>query len=132
MLLTTSYSHAPGLSRVVVPGADSPDADRPRLRALAHDQDLTVEPLRGGFTAALQNLADHTDAATTSATAKMIGYPTTGLHLGNQHGSWRTVLLTIGALLLAVLVGLTPAWLLRQRRQSAAGHQRSDLLVRAA
>ena len=49
----------------------------------------------------------------------MIGYPTTGVHLGDQHGSWRTVLLTIGALLLAVLVGLTPAFLVRRRRRGS-------------
>ena len=36
----------------------------------------------GGFTAALQDLADHTDAATALATAKMIGYPTRDLDLG--------------------------------------------------
>ena len=78
VLLTTSYAHAPGLSRVVVPGAASPQAIDPRLRTWAHDQALTVEPLKGGFTAALQNLADHTDGATASATAKMIGYPTDG------------------------------------------------------
>ena len=36
VLLTTSYSHAPGLSRVVVPGARHPDAVDPRLRAWAH------------------------------------------------------------------------------------------------
>ena len=35
VLLTTSYSHAPGLSRVVVPGADTPDAIDPQLRAWA-------------------------------------------------------------------------------------------------
>ena len=50
VLLTTRTEDAPHLSRLVVPG--------------------------GGFTAALQDLADHTDAATAVATAKMIGYPT--------------------------------------------------------
>ena len=117
VLLTSSYSQASGLSRVVVPGTAAPGAMDPDLRAWARDQRVSLEPLAGGFTGALQNLADHTDAATTSATAKMIGYPTSGLRLGNQHGSWRTVLLTIGALLLAVLVGLAPAFLVRRRRR---------------
>ncbi len=45
VLLTTSYSHAPGLSRVVVPGAATQTDIDPRLRAWAHDQQLTVEPL---------------------------------------------------------------------------------------
>ena len=127
VLLTTSYAHAPGLSRVVVPGAGTPEALDPRLRAWAADQRLTLEPLAGhagrdgsrggGFTAALQNLAEHTDAATTSATAKMIGYPTTGLDLGDRHRSPRTVLLAISALTLAVLVGLAPTWLVRRRRR---------------
>ena len=121
VLLTTSYSHAPGLSRVVVPGLDTPDAIDPRLHTLAQDQGLTVEPLKGGFTAALQNLADHTDAATTSTTAKMIGYPATDLNLGNAHESWRPVLLAIAALTVAVLVGLTPAFLVRRRRGNHAG-----------
>ncbi len=117
VLLTTSYAHAPGLSRVVVPGAASPKAIDTGLATLAHDQSLTPEPLRGGFTAALQNLADHTDGATASATAKMIGYPTTGLRLGDEHWSWRAVILAVGALLLAVLVGLTPVFLVRRRRR---------------
>lgn len=126
VLLTTSLAHAPGLSRVVVPGADVLD---PQLRAWAGHRGLTVEPLTdgpgsagsrssgGGFGAALQNLADHTDAATTSATAKMIGYPTTGLDLGAQHRSWRPVLLAVAGLALAVLVGLAPAALARRRRR---------------
>jgi putative intracellular protease/amidase len=127
VLLTTSYADAPGLSSVVVPGAGTPEALDPRLRAWAAEQRLTLEPLAGragrdgsgggGFTAALQNLAEHTDAATTSATAKMIGYPTTGLDLGDRHQSPRTVLLAISALTLAVLVGLGPTWLVRRRRR---------------
>ena len=129
VLLTTSLAHAPGLSRVVVPGADTPDALDPQLRAWAGHRGLTVEPLTdgpaaagsrssgGGFSAALQNLADHTDAATTSATAKMIGYPTTGLDLSTQHRSWRPVLLALTGLALAVLVGLAPASLTRRRRR---------------
>jgi putative intracellular protease/amidase len=130
ILLTTSFADAPGLSRVVVPGAVTPDAIDPDLRAWADNRGLTVEPLVGrpgsdgsrnggdGFGAALQNLADHTDAATTSATAKMIGYPTTGLDLGSQHRSWRPVLLAIASLALVVLVGLSPAFLVRRRRRS--------------
>lgn len=129
ILLTTSLSNAPGLSRVVVPGAGTPDAIDPDLRAWADNRGLAVEPLAGrpgsdgsrssggGFSAALQNLADHTDAATTSATAKMIGYPTTDLDLGSQHRSWRPVLLGFASVALAVLVGLAPAFLIRRRRR---------------
>ena len=96
VLLTTAFTHATGLSRVVVPGADTPDAIDPRLRVWADKNRLTVEPLTGhlaadglrgaggGFSAALQNLADHTDAATTSATSKMIGYRATDLDLGTR------------------------------------------------
>ncbi|MEP7092030.1 MAG: DJ-1/PfpI family protein [Nocardioidaceae bacterium] len=128
VLLTTSLTNAPDVSRVVVPGAGALDAVDPRLRAWADKRGLTLEPLTarsgpdgavggGGFRAALQNLADHTDAATTSATAKMIGYPTTDLNLGQQHRSWRPVLLAIAGLALAVLVALAPASLVRRRRR---------------
>ncbi len=128
VLLTTSLTNAPGLSRIVVPGADTLDAVDLRLRGWADQQRVSVEPLTGlpgpdgavgggGFSAALQNLANHTDAATTSATAKMIGYPTTDLNLGKQHRSSRPVLLAIAGLALAVLVGLAPATLARRRRR---------------
>jgi putative intracellular protease/amidase len=129
VLLTTSFAHAPDLSRLVVPGAATAEAIDPQLRTWADNRGLTVEPLAGrpdspgspssggGFTAALQNLADHTDAATTSASAKMIGYPTTDLDLGTQHRSWRPVLLIIAGFALAVLVGLAPAALARRRRR---------------
>jgi putative intracellular protease/amidase len=134
VLLTTSYAHAPSLARVVVPGSDPADAANladAQLRAWADHRDLTLEPLAGrptsagapssggGFSAALQSLADHTDAATASATAKMVGYPTTGLNLGRQHGAWRAVLLAIAGLALAVVVGLVPAGLSRRRRRSS-------------
>jgi hypothetical protein len=119
---------------VVVPGANAPEAIDSRLRAWAANQRLTVEPLAGraaqdgtagagrgggGFSAALQNLADHSDAATTSTTAKMVGYPTADLTLGDQHRSWRTVLLGIIALTLAILVALAPSSLLRRRRRGS-------------
>ncbi|MEO5744127.1 MAG: DJ-1/PfpI family protein, partial [Terracoccus sp.] len=128
VLLTTSRADAPGLSRVVVPGAATLDAVDPRLAAWAEQQRLSIEPLAGlpardgsvgrsGFSAALQNLADHTDAATASATAKMIGYPTTDLNLGDQRQSWRPVILGMTSLLLAVLVGLAPVSRARRRRR---------------
>lgn len=128
VLLTTSLTKAPGLSRVVVPGANTLDSVNPLVRAWAGQQGLLVEALPGlpgqsgavgggGFSAALQNLADHTDAATTSATAKMIGYPTTDLALGQQHRSWRPVLLVCVSLALAVFVALAPAAILRRRRR---------------
>jgi putative intracellular protease/amidase len=127
VLLTTSYAQAPGVSRVVVPGAGTLAAVDPQLRTWAADHRLTVEPLAvwvgqdgtrgGGFAAALKNLAQHTDTATTAATAKMVGYPTTGLELGDRHQFPRTVLLAIAALLLAVLVGLAPGWVVRRRRR---------------
>lgn len=136
VLLTTSLTNAPDLSRVVVPG---PDAVDPRLGAWADSRGLTVEPLAGrdgslggggGFSAALQNLADHTDAATTSATAKMIGYPTTDLDLGDGHRSWRPVLLAVAGLLLAALVAMAPAALARRRRRRTP-HARGLLLPSA-
>ena len=128
VLLTTTLSDAPALSYVVVPGADALDDVDPRLKAWAGTRKLPVEPLPsqsgtdgtvggGGFSGALQNLADHTDAATTSATAKMIGYPTTGLNLGDQHRTWRPVLLAITGFAFAVLVGLAPASLARRQRR---------------
>ncbi len=129
VLLTTSFANAPGLSRVVVPGADNADAVDPQLQAWADNRDVTVEPLAarpaadgsrtggGGFSSALQDLADHTNAATTSATAKMIGYPTTGLDPGRRHGPWRPVLLAIASLTLAVLIGLAYASLAQRRRR---------------
>lgn len=132
VLLTTSLTDASGLSRVVVPGADAPAAIDPRLRAWADENRLPLEPLGGmpvgdgshgtggGFSAALQNLADHTDAATTAATAKMIGYPTTGLTLDTHHRSWRTVLLATACLTLALLAGLVPTILSRRRRHRGA------------
>jgi putative intracellular protease/amidase len=115
VLLTTSITNAPSLSRVVVPGTDPLD---PRLSAWADQRGLTAEALKGGgFSAALQNLADHTDATTASATAKMIGYPTTGLTLGSRHRAWRPVLLAIAAMTLAALVGSAPTFLARGRRR---------------
>jgi hypothetical protein len=129
VLLTTSFANAPGLSRVVVPGANTPSAIDEQLRAWADNRGLTVEPLAGrpgsagsrngggGFSAALQNLADHTNAATTTATAKMIGYPTNDLNLGNHRWPWRPVLLAIASLVLAVLAALAPAALARPRRR---------------
>jgi hypothetical protein len=65
-------------------------------------------------TAALSNLADHTDAATTRSTAKIVGYPTSGLGLHGGHRSWRPVLLGLAGLALAVLIGGTPARLAKR------------------
>lgn len=47
VLLTTPLTHATDLSRVVVPGADKPDAIDPQLRTWADSRRLTVEPLAG-------------------------------------------------------------------------------------
>ena len=68
-LLTTSTHDAPSLSRIVVPGVHDIDAG---LQRWADGRHVDVEPLRsamrrrrcwqrsgGGFTAALQNLTDH-------------------------------------------------------------------------
>jgi putative intracellular protease/amidase len=129
VLLTTSLANAPSVSRILVPGATTPATIDPQLRAWAANRGLNVEPLAdrpgpgvsrtsgGGFSTALQNLADHTNAATTVATAKMIGYPTTDLDLGTRQLSWRPVLLGIASLALAVLVALTPTALARRRRK---------------
>ena len=127
VLLTTDIGDAPALSWMVAPGAATPDAIDPRLRAWAASKGLTIEPLGrrlgGGFTAALQNLAVHTDAATTTATAKMIGYPSTRLDIDGRRPSVRPVLLAIAALALAILIGQAPVRLARRRRQPAdSGH----------
>jgi hypothetical protein len=128
-LLTTGIADAPHLSRLVVPGAAELATVDPRLRRWADRGDLTIEPLAGrgtdvpggGFTAALRDLATHTDAATARTTAKMIGYPTNDLGLRGGHRNWRPVLLTLAALALAVLLGGTPARLARRgQRRSAA------------
>ncbi|QWZ09980.1 DJ-1/PfpI family protein [Nocardioides panacis] len=126
VLLTTRLVHAPHLTRVLVPGTRTSGAFDARLRAWADNRHLAVERLAdrsgpdgpggGGFAAALQDLADHTDGATALTTAKMVGYPAGGLHLGSRHRSWRTVLLGILGLALAVLVGRAPVALARRRR----------------
>ena len=90
-LLTTHTEDAPDLSWLVVPG--------------------------GGFTAALQDLADHTDGATTVATAKMIGYATTDVDLGSTHRPGRAVLLALITLVVAAGIGCTPALVLGRRRR---------------
>jgi putative intracellular protease/amidase len=129
VLLTTSLADAPDLSRVLVPGANTPGAIDAQLRAWAGNRGVSVEPLAGrsssdgstsgggGFSAALQNLADHSDASTTTATAKMIGYPTVDLDLGSHRWPWRPVLLAIAGLALAVLAALAPVALARRRRR---------------
>jgi putative intracellular protease/amidase len=128
-LLTTSTREAPSLSRIVVPGAAGAD---PRLQRWAESRHVDVEPLiadrgqhddragGGGFTAALQNLTDHTGAVTASSTAKMIGYPTTDVDLQRGHTPVRPVLLAVASLALAVLVGLAPATIARRRRGRAS------------
>jgi putative intracellular protease/amidase len=127
-LLTTRISKAPHLSWLVVPGAADLVAVDPSLRAWANSSGLTVEPLAdlpgvdestgdGGFTTALQNLADHTDAATARTTAKMMGYPTPDLNRHAGHRSWRTILLGLASLALAVVIGRAPAQLSRRRRR---------------
>ncbi|KQU68971.1 hypothetical protein ASC58_10010 [Phycicoccus sp. Root101] len=128
-LLATKYTNAPRLSRVLVPDANAPGAIDPHLQTWADHRELTVEALvnrsgtdvsrtsGGGFVSALQNLADHSNAATTSATAKMIGYPTAHLNLGNGGWPWRPVLLFIASLALAALASKTPKALAARRRQ---------------
>jgi putative intracellular protease/amidase len=131
VLLTTPISDAPTLSWVVVPGAADLTEVDPQLRRWADTKHLTVEPLAGepisralrgggGFTAALRNLAAHTDAATARTTAKMIGYPTTDLALHGGHRSWRPILLGIAILALAIFIGRAPAHLARRRRRRLA------------
>jgi putative intracellular protease/amidase len=127
-LLTTSTRNAPSLSWLVVPGTQNID---PGMRRWAESRNLDVEPLRavggsegirggGGFAAALENLADHTDGTTARSTAKMIGYPTSGVELDRGGHAWRTWLLAAASLAIAVLVGLTPTALMRRRRAVVA------------
>jgi putative intracellular protease/amidase len=130
VLLTTSTDEAPSLSRIVVPGTHGVD---PRLQQWADSRNLDVEPLRaeagrgdggvsgGGFVSALQNLTDHAGAVTASSTAKMIGYPTTGVDLQRGHTPVRAVLLAVASLGLAVLVGLAPTTIGRRRRRAVGG-----------
>ena len=139
-LLATSIADAPHLSRLVVPGSAALTTVDPRLRHWADREGLTVEPLAGGgagapaggFTAALRNLATHTDAATARTTAKMIGYPTTDLGLHGGHRNWRPVLLVIAAVALAVLLGGTPARLVRRRRRRSSPDAATDVTTYAA
>jgi putative intracellular protease/amidase len=126
VLLTTSTREAPSLSRIVVPGAADVD---PSVQRWAERRRLKVESLwvdagrgdgvrtGGGFTAALQNLTHHSDVTTGSSTAKMIGYPVTGVDLQRGHTGVRVVLLALVSLTVAVLVGLAPASISRHRRR---------------
>ena len=127
VLLATPYAKAPGLSRVVVPDADTSAAVDPALRAWADHQHVSIEPLAGrgdtrggGFTAALENLAAHTSSATASSTAKMVGYPTAGLYAGHRRHFPRPIVLGLAGLALAVLVGLAPGRVLQRRRRRGA------------
>jgi hypothetical protein len=126
-LLTTSTHDAPPLSRIVVPGVHDVDTGLQRWAASRH---VAIEPLKsqtgdvgagrsgGGFATALQNLTDHSGAATGASTAKMIGYPTTHVDLeGGHHIVTRAILLLALSLLLAVLVGRAPALISRRRRR---------------
>src|SRR3954453_4824791 len=125
-LLTTSTDDAPSLSRIVVPGAHDIDADLQRWAVSRH---VDVEPLKnetgdvgagrsgGGFASALENLTKHPGATTGTSTAKMIGYPTTNVDFeGGHHIVTRAVLLVAVSVVLAVLVGLAPAFVIRRRR----------------
>ena len=134
-LLTTSTRNAPSLSWLVVPGTRDID---PGMRRWAQSRDLDAERLRavggtdgtqsgqsiaggGGFAAALENLADHTDGTTARSTAKMIGYPTSGVDLDRGgHAALRIWLLAAASLVVAVAVGLTPAAVIRRRRVAVA------------
>src|SRR3954447_23526722 len=129
-LLTTSAGDAPSLSRIVVPGAHDIDADLQRWAVSRH---VDVEPLKnetgdvgagrsgGGFASALENVTKHTGATTGTSTAKMIGYPKTNVDFeGGHHIVTRAVLLVAVSVVLAVLVGLAPAFVIRRRRRPDA------------
>ena len=45
----------------------------------------------------------------------MIGYPTSGLDLAGDHRAWRPVMLGVGAIAIAILMGRVPALLRRHR-----------------
>ncbi len=91
-LLTTTLAEAPKLSRTVTPG---------------------------GFGAALNDLARHTNHATAVSTAKMMGYPLGhDLLAGDQSPSWRPLLLGAGSVVLAVLIGRAPLLLAHRRRRA--------------
>lgn len=134
LLQTTSIDQVGNLTRIVVPGADTLDAVDPRLRQWARTRHLSVDLLNGasgtghtgdtgGFAAALEGLATHTDTRTAVSTAKMIGYPTSHLTLPAERLPLRTLLLTLGCIAVAILVGRTPSALLRRRRRLVTAGQ---------
>jgi putative intracellular protease/amidase len=118
----------PALDRVIVPGATSAGSIDPRLASWAADRDVPLDPLSGaegraGFDAALDDLAAHTDRATAVSAAKLIDYPTTQQALPAGGQTWRTPVLLVLALLVAVGVGLLPTTvrrLVRRRRAHTA------------
>ena len=128
-LLTTSTSHRPPTCPVSSSPAhrhaDAVDATTARVGAQQGTHRRTAgRPRRrgrvsaaAGSRAALQNLADHTDAATTPHDRQDDRLPDHRPHLHSGHRSWRTVLLVLASLALAVLIGRAPARLARRRRR---------------
>jgi putative intracellular protease/amidase len=114
---------APGLDRLVVPGADA--ARRAVADGLSLPRRLTPVYLHQqpgfGFDAALRDIARTRDVATARWVAKTLQYPTTNPQLSGTAWPWT---LTLRLILLAALAALAAAVgirLLRRRRRGAFG-----------
>ena len=113
-LSSTGMVHtAHGLTLLTLTEAEAPHIDT-RLRP-----GVEGTSGRAGFDGALEYLASTTGETNARSAAKMIDYPTYALALGSDSGSPRTLLLTAAAVLLALLVGLTPSRVGRLRRRRA-------------
>jgi putative intracellular protease/amidase len=120
VLYTTPTSQVGGVDRLVAAGAGSADDLPADTAEWATSRGLTVSPLRsaagrGGFDAALEDLAVHADAATARATAKMIDYPVGRLSLAGGFDGRAPLLLAV-ALVLATGAGFIPSAIRALRR----------------
>lgn len=113
VLLTRQTSSTPtNLDRLLLPDSGD-EADRASLTAWATSEGMPAAELRtaagrGGFDAALTDLAEHNGQAVASSTAKLIDYPTVPADLAAGPTPPRTFALLAVALVLAALAALLP------------------------